>query len=263
MKSRVKKKEIGHCHICGKYGELSFEHIPPQKALNKYKAITYTGDDVLKRYKGEKSRYKQLQKGMGKYTLCEQCNNSMGAWYADFYSDVAIDVARILHKREPLKHGDYISFSSENFPAMAFVKQVISMFCSLLPLKEVQRLGFDKFLLDKESKIMDSSLFDLKMYLTPIKTGQLMVGPCVIGKITPSGTEPTIACDLGVYPFGFILNLTPQYEIEYGVSINNLLDTEYGKGYKVNITLQYLERTSDTMPMPLIFKPLPNDEINK
>lgn len=263
MKSRIKKKEIGHCHICGKYGELSFEHIPPEKALNKHKAITYTGDDVLKRYKGEKSRYRQLQKGMGKYSLCRQCNNDMGTWYADSYSNIAIDVAKILFDREPLKHGEYMSFSSSNFPALAFVKQVIAMFCSILPLEEVQRLGFDKLLLDKENNTVDKNLFDLRMYLTPIKVGQLMVGPCVIGKITPSGTEPTIACDLGVYPFGFILNLTPQYEIEYGASINNLLDTEYGKGYKVNITLQYLERTSDIMPMPLIFKPLPNDEINK
>ena len=33
------KKEIGYCHICGCYGELSYEHIPPENALNTNKAI--------------------------------------------------------------------------------------------------------------------------------------------------------------------------------------------------------------------------------
>lgn len=263
MKSRIKNKETGYCHICGKYGKLSFEHIPPKKAMNTHKAIVYTGDSAVKRYKGEKSRYRQLQNGMGKYSLCDNCNNITGTWYADSYSNIANDVTKILFGREPLKHGEYMSFSSSNFPALAFVKQVIAMFCSILPLEEVQRLGFDKLLLDKGSNSVDKTLFDLRMYLTPIKVGQLMVGPCAIGKITPSGVETTVACDLGVYPFGFILNLTPQYEIEYGASINNLLDAEYGKDYKANITLQYLERTDDVMPIPLIFKPLPNGESNK
>ena len=45
-----------------------------------------------------------------------------------------------------------------------------------LPLSEVKKLGFDKFLLQKESNNIDNSLFDLRMYLTPFNVGQLMVG---------------------------------------------------------------------------------------
>ena len=75
------KKEIGYCHICGCYGELSYEHIPPENALNTNKAIIYTGDDVIKRYKGEKSKYICRQQGMGKFSLCENCNNKTGSWY--------------------------------------------------------------------------------------------------------------------------------------------------------------------------------------
>ena len=43
-------KPEGYCHICGKYGKLSFEHIPPQKALNNNKALVYTGENAIKRY---------------------------------------------------------------------------------------------------------------------------------------------------------------------------------------------------------------------
>ena len=54
---------MGTCHICGTYGKLSFEHIPPEGALNHGKAKIYTGDEVLKRYRGEKSKYQSQQEG--------------------------------------------------------------------------------------------------------------------------------------------------------------------------------------------------------
>lgn len=145
----MNKDRMGYCHICGTYGKLSFEHIPPESALNRRRAKVYTGDDVIKQYAGEKSRYINLQKGMGKYTLCESCNNNTGAWYADVYSEVAKEVAYDLQKRPPLKHGETLTFLMQKLPALAFVKQVVTMFCSLLPLGEVQRLEFDRFLLDE------------------------------------------------------------------------------------------------------------------
>ena len=56
--NEMREKPEGYCHICGKYGKLSFEHIPPQKALNNNKAIVYTGENAIKRYKGENAKYK-------------------------------------------------------------------------------------------------------------------------------------------------------------------------------------------------------------
>jgi hypothetical protein len=29
-----KRTKNGRCHICGNVGELSFEHVPPEKAFN-------------------------------------------------------------------------------------------------------------------------------------------------------------------------------------------------------------------------------------
>jgi len=176
----MKKKQEGYCHICGNYGELSFEHIPPENALNNHRAMVYTGEEAIKRYNGEKSRYINQQQGMGRYTLCENCNNNTGAWYADVYNNVAKDVACSLHKNKQLEHGDVVEFSFKKLPALEFAKQVVTMFCSLLPLSEVQRLGFDKFLLVKTSNAIDKSLFDLRIYLTPHSVGQLMVGPSSI-----------------------------------------------------------------------------------
>ena len=193
---------------------------------------------------------------MGKYTLCESCNNNTGAWYADVYSEVAKEVAYDLQKRPPLKHSEILTFSMQKLPALAFVKQVVTMFCSLLPLEEVQRLGFDKFLLDKESNTIDKTQFDLRIYLTPPNVGQLMVGPCVVSYTAGASIEAICASDLAVYPFGFILNLTPQYLIEYGASLLELFDTKYEETYKMNWSLMYLEITDEILPLPLQFKPL-------
>ena len=101
------------------------------------------------------------------------------------------------------------------------------------------------------------ALFDLRMYLTPLSVGQLMIGPSSVIHKTETGFETTIACDLGAYPFGFILNLTPETPIEYGTSIMNFFDAEYHGLYSTIFSLMYLERTSSVLPMPLVFKPLP------
>ena len=247
----------GQCHICGKYSKLTFEHIPPENAMNRGSATIYTGDNVMKRYRGEKAKYINQQQGMGKYTLCEKCNNNTGSWYVPTYNDIARDVASYLHKKEQLNHGDIISFSFKNVPVLSFIKQVITMFCSLLPPLEVKRLGFDSLLLHKESNEINRKLFDIHIYLTSKAVGQLMIGPAEAWFKTDNGIDAQLVSDLCVYPFGFILNLTPEKPIKYGTSIMPLLDTEYNINYNFTIPLQYLERKSDVLPLPLVFKPIP------
>lgn len=68
----------GQCHICGKYSKLTFEHVSPENAMNSGSTTIYTGENVVKRYRGEKAKYINQQQGMGKYTLCEKCNNNTG-----------------------------------------------------------------------------------------------------------------------------------------------------------------------------------------
>jgi hypothetical protein len=77
-----RKKVNGVCRICGQYGALSFEHVPPQEAFNKSTVIEYTVESwVTKR----RVKDKQQQGGIGQYTLCETCNSNTGAWYGGEY----------------------------------------------------------------------------------------------------------------------------------------------------------------------------------
>ena len=54
------KQHMGYCSICGKYTNLSFEHTPPEDALNNKRAKVYSGDEVVKKIKGEEARYRRL-----------------------------------------------------------------------------------------------------------------------------------------------------------------------------------------------------------
>ena len=154
-----------------------------------------------------------------------------------------------------MKHGDFFSFKTKEIQPLAVVKQVIAMFCSLIPLSEVRRLGFDKLLLNRESNAVDTALFDLRIYLTSREIAQLMIGPACVLLKSDSGIVSVCVSDLAVYPFGFILNLTPEHPVEHGASMLPMLDTEYGKNYEMSWTLQYLERKNNNVPLPLQFKP--------
>ncbi len=249
--------QFGICHICGNYGELTFEHIPPQKAFNWQRAKIYNGYEALNKINGEPAKFINLQQGMGKYSLCEHCNNTTGSWYAQTYRDIAMDVVKYLHNNDPLKHGDVVTFTFKECPILRFVKQVIAMFCSLLPYEENQRLGFDKLILNKESNSVNKELFDLRMYLTPPETGQLMCGPTVVLYKAEESIKSGCVADLAVYPFGFILNLTPEIDVKYGTSILKMLDANYHDRHAFEIALMYLERYNTDLPLPLIYKELP------
>lgn len=254
-------KIIGKCAICGEYDTLSYEHIPPKDALNKNGVKVYSGDDAIKRYKGEQSKYIIRQQGMGKYSLCQKCNNNTGNWYAKEYSKIAKIISYWLSQDE-LSHGDILTFSAEQFPALEFSKQVIAMFCSIIPHNEVTRLGLDSLLLDKERKLTNEPLFDLRIYLLHSRPGHhLMVGPSVSLNMNGNAVETGCCSELSVYPFGFILNHTPEVPITFGTSIIDMLKADYGKKYKLKWDLQCLEKTSDVLPIPLLFKPLPNSEL--
>ena len=256
----MKTSNYGICHICGKHCKLTFEHIPPRDALNKGPARMMSGDELIKKYRGEQSRYRNQQKGMGRYSLCSSCNNNTGQWYAPAYNFAAKATALEIQQNPPKQHGVVYELETDKCKPLAFVKQVIAMFCSILPITEVQRLGFDKLLLDKESNVIDRSLFDLRMYIPSQEGGHLQVGPFIVASVNKETNEmsATQAAEIAAYPFGFILNLTPENPVEHGGSIMYMLNAEYGKQYKMTWYLRYLERTSLELPMPLIFKPLPN-----
>src|ERR1700730_1548242 len=125
-------QQDGLCHLCGTFGPLSYEHVPPSAAFNDRRVLEcgidkMIGGNLIDYLEKPHGRYNQ--KGSGRYTLCSYCNNNTGRWYAPAY----INFARLLF---PL---------CQSVPATGIVdlrcvikplnvlKQIFVMFCSASP----------------------------------------------------------------------------------------------------------------------------------
>ena len=124
-------KPSGPCHICGITGPLTFEHLPPRKALNEYPVVGAHLDQLINThpadYVGRKHR--DFQSGFGKYTLCGPCNNNTGSWYAREFVSWVDQSLRIL-RRTGNAVGDIVECRFDIYP-LRVIKQICAMFLSL------------------------------------------------------------------------------------------------------------------------------------
>ena len=119
-----KSKQYGTCHICGKYGKLSFEHVPPRKAYNEKPAHMAKGEEFIRnitKANFEDIKTRIYQRGSGDYTLCEECNNDTGSWYGKSYLDWVYQAVAIIHytSGKPTLHYPYFLFP------LRVIKQIV------------------------------------------------------------------------------------------------------------------------------------------
>lgn len=117
---------IGTCCICGTYGELSLEHLPPQTAFNKGKIVAtdYDGAKAFHPLAEAKGQFKE--NGFALYTLCKKCNEQTGLWYVNEFAKWAREADRIFRETD----GDpKISRLYHGYPSR-FLKQVVAMLLS-------------------------------------------------------------------------------------------------------------------------------------
>jgi hypothetical protein len=171
VKDMTRRKSVtGVCRICGQYGVLSFEHVPPQEAFNKSTVIEYT----LESWAAKRSiKGKQHQGGVGQYTLCETCNNNTGSWYGGEYvkwSRIGFDVLTLLSQHA--SHFANIAetaVSLKNVYPLRFLKQAATFFFSVInsPQAEFAKHNPDlvKFVLDRsETNLPADCQFYLRLY---------------------------------------------------------------------------------------------------
>ena len=79
-----KRKHYGSCRVCGKNGELTFEHIPPRVAFNRYPVAGERIWKLINVHPGNYPSYvhRDFQGGFGRHALCASCNNGIGSKYA-------------------------------------------------------------------------------------------------------------------------------------------------------------------------------------
>lgn len=242
-------KRYGKCKLCGKTKELTFEHVPPEKAFNSNTVKIYPFEEALKLMTGSDGRkpwdYSGLkcninQKGCGEYFLCEECNNNTGSWYMAEFVKMARTFDEIIQK-EGLITGNRYSYELLDCYPLRIFKAVMTMFCDInnecFGNKKIR-----KFLLDKESTDFPVDKYQIYMHLISPNMRRNR-GLCVmhiggIGLVTVS--------EISSYPVGFSLYIDkPKSYNPPGLPINEFSTKSYNE--KGNILFQgipYLEINS-------------------
>ena len=136
------RRHHGTCRICGQSSLMAtFEHVPPQSALNDQTAIDHGPDRARwpEVSATAPTRGTRMQRGVGGYTLCDRCNHLTGAKYGAEYArwawtahaaltgvDLAALDASSDHFMATLTLGDDAGLR----PGL-FVRQVLSTMCSV------------------------------------------------------------------------------------------------------------------------------------
>jgi hypothetical protein len=213
---REPSSNSGKCHICGVFGQLTYEHVPPKKAFNDGGGLVASLQDYLdaeERGGPEKVRYSKNRKGFGRYSLCQRCNNETGALYGPEYIGWAYQGVRYMGASDALALPYHI------FPGR-IAKQIITMFAS------ANGAGFfdanpdlRKFVLDRDAVGIPPK-FRLYCYRTSQNSERFRTSG-IIGMMDLGGKAPRIFSEISFVPFGYILT------IDSAPPVSDLLDITF------------------------------------
>lgn len=122
--------EKDRCRLCGTFDQISFEHIPPKACYNsitRYTKVPFL-DYIKKADCGNNSeKLKIEQGGVGFYSLCKSCNNTLGINYVKAYTVFVKCLAIIISRNA----NNYFLVEIKDLELLKILKQIISMFLSI------------------------------------------------------------------------------------------------------------------------------------
>jgi hypothetical protein len=237
----------GVCHLCGASGKLSFEHVPPQAAFNDQRILEsdihrLIGGDLIKEL--EAPTGKTNQRGAGKFTLCERCNNNTGDWYARSYVRF---VRQLYHLSSGVPADTTVVVECSIRPLDIF-KQILVMFCSASPPSFAQKHPrLVRYLLNPESRDADDQRIFMSLY--DVVNSKVARQSGLTGRINMEGEGSShVYSEISFPPFNLVMSVSggcpdPQlFEVtwfkEYGyreqatvrLTLNNLAVNSYFPG---------------------------------
>lgn len=237
--SLLLKKHIGKCALCGKEDKMSFEHIPPRSAFNSSHAKPVTIGAILRGQKKypwdiEGMKYVNQQRGMGVFSICESCNKLTGSWYGQEDRNFAQRGMGVV----TAKLGDeYHSVEFEKVYPLRFIKQIISMFCSINPDANMDDLR--KFVLDRYATGINKKKYRLCMYFTRSVTRK---SSGLMATANIQSGDVILHSEIVACPFGFLLYFDPSENVKLqGFDITTLADCLYDEKCNIKMPLIFNE----------------------
>lgn len=118
---------IGICHVCGNHGPLSEEHVPPRRAYNNMPYVELSFMERLALGPDEIPEGPTRQGGIRFPSLCNQCNNDFGSWYARAFIEWCYQGMFILEKSGG---NPRLVYAHDIYP-LRVVKQLAAMFMAI------------------------------------------------------------------------------------------------------------------------------------
>ncbi len=189
----------GYCAICGTYGQLTFEHVPPEKAFNDKPVVMLADEEAMRLAPDERAKGPLQRRGMGEYTLCGRCNNKTGHWYGGAFVDWCIQGMDILRRAggQPT-----LIYPHHIYPLRVF-KQIITMFFSANH-ENLRRHGeLVRFVLDKERRYL-APTYRVFVYYNNVGRARFSKFSGVLD--IEKGTS-VLMSEITFPPFGYVLTL--------------------------------------------------------
>ena len=196
--------KVGECCICGSIGGLTFEHVPPRAAFNDRRVFEASIENL---FAGQwipgtpitKGRY--VQRGAGRHSLCQKCNNDTGAWYGTPYVDFTRQAMTLLDRSK----GELsLAYPYRIFP-LRVLKQIVVMFLSACgPGLRKAHPDLVRFALNRETQFFPTYI-DIWAYLHHPTESTSVRQAGVAGLINPDG--PHVFSEIAFPPFGLIMSL--------------------------------------------------------
>lgn len=242
------KKIEGICHLCGKYTELTFEHVPPKSANNKERAKLITGGEIFNTKKlqsGITLRYINQQQGAGNYTLCKECNNNTGDWYANEYIKFVNEIGYIITNEIDLNTAKGIGLDSDKLYFGRIIKQILCMFLSTIqPEYAMQFKDIREYVLNKDETNFDIKKYRISMYILK----KYEISHSGILTVFTKNNDKIIARKIAImnlFPVGLILEVDPpEKKLEDTTDITKFVTLKYDELQKVIMTFSLTEKYS-------------------
>lgn len=196
-------EESDYCHVCGREGPLSFEHIPPRSMGNSHGIRSYKAVEIIKRAGAfdasakDGVRFSKMRRGSGVQTLCSSCNSYFGTHYVREFTGCIMELAAYFVQQPPT--GGAIHLGGGNVNVLAFFKHVVSNFCATTPFGTM--LDCKEFLLNKESNDFPSR-YRLYMFAVPDPDSDMITTGWMV-YLTKRGIVKL--AHIATFPVGFTL----------------------------------------------------------
>ena len=250
-----KRKVTEPCRICGIVKPLTFEHLPPKAAFNRYPVVAAHLHDLINvhpaDYTGKK--HPHFQSGFGLHVLCGSCNNNTGSWYAGEFASWVDQSLRIL-RRAGDAVGDVVECHFDIYP-LRVIKQICAMFLSLNdPGFQSIHEYLSRFVLNKY-KIGLHPRIQVSAYLTPgphLRYSAQKLPQHMSPDATPDRLESMIdeagkimgrreyPTEISFPPLGYAMTFRPEIGEEGRANISHFSLYDYNQKISIPVNLPIL-----------------------